>query len=78
MVKIKGLGSIKRFGSRYGRTVKLKLAKVEKEQRKKHKCPYCNSMQVKRVSAGIWFCKKCNAKFTGKAYTLSKEEKKVL
>ena len=79
MAKIKkGLGSIKRFGARYGRTVKLKLAKIEKEQRKKHKCPYCNSMQVKRVAVGIWFCKKCKAKFTGKAYTLAKEEKKVL
>lgn len=78
MAKVKGLGSIKRFGSRYGRTVKLKLAKIEKEQRKKHKCPYCNNMQVKRLSAGIWFCKKCKAKFTGKAYTIAKEEKKVL
>ncbi len=78
MAKIKGLGSIKRFGSRYGRTVKLKLAKIEKEQRKKHKCPYCNSLQVKRVAVGIWFCKKCKTKFTGKAYTLAKEEKKVL
>ncbi|MDD5087020.1 MAG: 50S ribosomal protein L37ae [Candidatus Nanoarchaeia archaeon] len=76
MAKTKGLGSIKRFGPRYGRTVKLKLAKVEKEQRKKHKCPYCNSPTVKRVSVGIWYCKKCNSKFTGKAYTLSKKEEK--
>ncbi len=78
MTKIKGLGSIKRFGPRYGRTVKLKLAKIEKEQRKKHKCPYCSSLQVKRISVGIWFCRKCRAKFTGKAYTIAKEEKKVL
>ena len=79
MAKIKkGLGSIKRFEPRYGRTVKLKLAKIEKEQRKKHKCPYCNSMHVKRLAVGIWFCNKCKAKFTGKAYTLAKEEKKVL
>ncbi len=77
MAKIKkGLGSIKRFGPRYGRTVKLKLAKIEGEQRKKHKCPYCNSLTVKRVSSGIWYCKKCNSKFTGKAYTLSKKEEK--
>ena len=79
MAKIKKeLGSIKRFGARYGRTLKLKLAKIEKEQRKKHKCPYCNSMHVKRLAVGIWFCNKCKAKFTGKAYTLAKEEKKVL
>jgi len=79
MAKIKKeLGSIKRFGARYGRTLKLKLAKIEKEQRKKHKCPYCSSLHVKRVAAGIWSCRKCKAKFTGKAYTIAKEEKKVL
>jgi len=59
----------KRFGPRYGRRTKHKFAKIEIEQHKKHKCPYCNKDGVKRVSAGIWECKKCNQKFTGKAYT---------
>ncbi len=76
MAKTK-LGSIKRFGARYGRTVKLKLAKIEKEQRKKHKCPYCSGLGVKRLAAGIWHCRKCDAKFTGRAYTISKDDKRV-
>lgn len=63
----------RRFGPRYGRTVKLRLAKIEEEQRKKHKCPYCHKPAVKRLAAGIWFCKKCKTKFTGKAYSIAKK-----
>ena len=67
------LGSVKRFGARYGRKPKLKFSKIETEQRKLHKCPYCNKIAVKRIAMGIWNCRKCNAKFTGKAYSVSKK-----
>jgi large subunit ribosomal protein L37Ae len=66
------LGSAKRFGVRYGSRPKHKFAKIEKEQRKSHKCPYCNYLKVKRVAVGIWNCKKCGSKFTGKAYSILK------
>jgi len=73
MAKSQGkLGSAKRFGARYGAKPKHKFAKIEKEQRKKHKCPYCNYVKVKRLAVGIWHCRKCNSKFTGKAYSISK------
>lgn len=72
-----GLGSAKRFGTRYGATLKLKLAKIEKEQRGKHECPYCGKVQVSRISYGIWHCAKCNAKFTGGAYTLTRKVEEV-
>ena len=72
MEKVDKLGSAKRFGARYGTKPKYLFAKIEKEQRKKHKCPYCNNVQVKRVAVGIWHCRKCNAKFTGKAYSITK------
>lgn len=72
MAKKKSL-STKRFGPRYGYTIKEKYAKVESEQRKLHKCPYCKQLKVKRVAMGIWHCKKCDSKFTGKAYTLDKK-----
>ena len=67
-----GLGSVKRFGARYGRKTKLKFSKIETEQRKLHKCPYCSKISAKRVAVGIWQCKKCNTRFTGKAYSISK------
>lgn len=72
MEKVEKLGSAKRFGVRYGSKPKHEFAKIEKEQRKKHKCPYCSAMKVKRVSVGIWQCRRCNAKFTGRAYSVSK------
>ena len=68
-----GLGSAKRFGARYGRKLKLKFSKIETEQRKLHKCPYCSKTAVKRVAMGIWSCRKCKAKFTGKAYSISRK-----
>jgi len=73
MAKSTGVGSIKRFGPRYGRTIKQKFGEIEAESRKKHKCPYCHQVKVKRISSGIWHCRKCDAKFTGKAYTISKK-----
>jgi len=65
--------STKRFGARYGRRLKERFGKIEKEQRKKQKCPYCSANSVKRIALGIWECGKCNTKFTGKAYSVSKK-----
>jgi len=72
MAIVKKFGSVKRFGARYGRRPKEKLAKIEAIQKGKHKCPYCHALKVKRLSVGIWNCRKCGAKFTGKAYSLKK------
>ena len=62
--------STKRFGPRYGRKLKERFGKLEELQRKKHICPYCKAQKVKRVALGIWNCRKCDAQFTGKAYTI--------
>ena len=68
--KVKAAG---RFGARYGTRVRRKIADVESTQRKKQECIFCKGT-VKRVSTGIWQCKKCNKKFAGHAYFLKKEE----
>ncbi|MDA1197380.1 MAG: 50S ribosomal protein L37ae [Nanoarchaeota archaeon] len=70
--------STKKFGTRYGRTLKGRFGKIEAEQRKKHICPYCRKESVKRVAVGIWNCKKCDKKFTGRAYTLAIKKKAVV
>ena len=65
----KKLGSVGRFGVRYGRKLKNKVLDIEKIQKSKHTCPYCKKQGgVKRLASGIWYCKKCDTKFTGKAY----------
>jgi large subunit ribosomal protein L37Ae len=71
MVKKVTFGSIKRFGTRYGASKKLKFAQVEVQHRGKHKCPYCRYEKAKRIAAGIWTCSKCNSKFTARAFSLS-------
>jgi len=67
-------GSVKRFGTRYGRTLKNKMGKIEADQKRKYKCPTCNYTQVSRVSAGIWECSKCKLTFASRAYTVAKQQ----
>ena len=61
-----GKSSVKRFGARYGKRVRDRVADIEKLGTQK--CPYCKANNVKREAMGIWFCNKCDSKFTGKAY----------
>ena len=63
--------STKRFGARYGRTIKEKLGKVELARHNSKKCPRCLKNKVSRIAAGIWYCGKCNVKFAGGAYSLT-------
>lgn len=73
MAKTEKLSSIKRFGARYGTKVKHRFGEIEKEQRKKHKCPYCSALKVKRIAIGVWYCNKCKTKFSGKAYSIKRK-----
>ncbi len=68
--KSKKTKSTGRFGPRYGKKIKDRVVKVEKKQRLKQKCPFCNKEGVKRLSKGIWHCKKCDKKFASKTYNL--------
>ena len=64
----KKVGPSGRFGARYGRRLRQKVTEIEKKLKQWHKCPYCNKKRVRRLAAGIWFCRSCKSKFTGKAY----------
>lgn len=72
MVKTKKVKSAGRFGARYGKTPKARLVKVEEKQRIKQVCPFCKRLGAKRLSKGIWTCKKCDKKFSSHAYYLEK------
>ncbi len=69
MTKTKKVGSTGKFGTRYGRGVKVAFEKIERKQKIMYVCPSCKKTSVKRLSVGIWQCKKCNTKFTGGAYS---------
>ena len=65
----KKIGSAGRFGSRYGKKIRTKIADVERRQRTKHRCPACRRLTLQRIASGIYRCKKCLKKFAGRAYT---------
>lgn len=68
MARKREIGAAGRFGPRYGKKVRQVVAEIEKIQKRRHVCPRCCLPYVKRVSSGIWECKKCGIKFTGLAY----------
>jgi len=63
--KVKSSGSL---GAGFGTRVRTRLVAVESKQRKKQLCPFCNRLGIKRKSAGIWKCPKCNKVFASNAY----------
>jgi large subunit ribosomal protein L37Ae len=65
------VGPAGRFGARYGKGIRESLIEIEKKYKNKRlKCPYCNYISVKRIAYGIWYCRHCGKKFTGKAYSI--------
>ena len=70
MARMKRSGISARFGARYGSNVRKKWRLImEKEKSGDTKCPKCKTKgSIKRISTGIWHCRKCDAKFTGGAY----------
>jgi len=68
MAKTKKVGVTGKYGPRYGRTIRQTVKGISETQRSLHKCTSCLNISVKRISVGIWQCKKCGLKFAGKAY----------
>jgi len=73
MSRTKKVKSAGKYGARYGRKVRTKIAEIELKQRKKQECIFCNG-KAKRLSTGIWKCNKCKKKFASHAYFLPKKE----
>lgn len=62
-------GSAGRFGARYGRVARRRVAEIEGNMRADHACPECGEPRVDRNGTGIWECGDCGYTFTGGAYT---------
>ncbi len=69
MGRTKKVGSTRGLGVRYGSTVRKRYSKVVTEMKTPHRCPHCGFSRVRRVSVGVWGCRKCGFTFTGGAYT---------
>lgn len=72
MARMKKSGISARFGPRYGANVRKKWRLVMQNQKNGiNKCPKCETKgSTRRISTGVWYCRKCEAKFTGGAYSI--------
>ncbi|PSP39676.1 50S ribosomal protein L37ae [Halobacteriales archaeon SW_8_65_20] len=61
-------GSAGRFGARYGRVARRRVAEIEGEMNADHSCPSCGEDRVDRQGTGIWQCGACGHKFAGGSY----------
>jgi len=69
MAKKKGtVGSAGRFGARYGRVARRRVAEIESDMNDDHTCPDCGSPAVDRKGTGIWACGRCGYTFAGGTY----------
>ena len=58
------VGSAGRFGARYGRVARRRVAQIERETRS----ATVDGDSVKRIGTGIWVNEETGEKFTGGAY----------
>ena len=61
-------GSAGRFGARYGRLARRRVAEIESDMHADHVCPECGASAVDRKGTGIWECASCGHRYTGGAY----------
>ncbi len=67
-MKVKKVGPAGSFGPRYGTATRRRYAQVVAGMRVPHECPRCHVRAVKRLTVGVWNCRKCGVKFAGGAY----------
>lgn len=63
--KVKSSG---RYGVRYGARLRKRIREIDATSKTKHRCPRCRIVAVKKISVGIWKCRKCDYQFTGGAW----------
>ncbi|GAB4310300.1 MAG: 50S ribosomal protein L37Ae [Promethearchaeota archaeon] len=77
MGRTKKVGTTGRFGARYGSRIRKRVREIEEVSKRPQKCPKCETRSVRRVSVGIWECRRCGAKMTGGAWVLVTSQAKV-
>jgi large subunit ribosomal protein L37Ae len=62
------VGSAGRFGARYGRVSRRRVAEIEADMNEDHVCPDCGARRVDRRGTAVWECGKCGHTFAGGTY----------
>jgi large subunit ribosomal protein L37Ae len=66
--RTKKVGIAGKYGPRYGIRIRRRLYDVETAMRETYHCPACTYGVLKRVSTGIYSCRRCGAKIASSAY----------
>jgi large subunit ribosomal protein L37Ae len=61
-------GVVGRFGPRYGVRIRRRVQEIEQGLKRRHVCPRCAAVAVRRSSTGVWECRHCGYVFAGGAY----------
>jgi len=56
------------LGVKYGFTARKRYAEVMSKRRAKYNCSQCHIGRLKRISVGVWSCRRCGFTFAGGAY----------
>lgn len=56
------------LSTRYGTAPRRRHIDILVRLRKKHECPKCKVRATRRLSVGLWQCRRCDNQFTGGAY----------
>jgi large subunit ribosomal protein L37Ae len=67
--RTKKVGNAGRYGARYGVRIRKQITSIGNSKNKAYECPRCMHEAVRRVSTGIWQCRRCDLKFAGGAYS---------
>ena len=57
------------LANRYGTAPRRRHIDILVRLRKKHECPKCKVRAARRLSVGLWQCRRCGNQFTGGAYS---------
>ncbi|MFQ5837202.1 MAG: 50S ribosomal protein L37ae [Thermoplasmata archaeon] len=66
--RTKKVGPSGSLGPRYGVKARRRIREILEEKSRWHPCPRCRHPSVKRVSSGVWRCRRCDYTFAGGAY----------
>eukprot|EP01015_Nassula_variabilis_P006056 TRINITY_DN145_c0_g1_i5.p1 TRINITY_DN145_c0_g1~~TRINITY_DN145_c0_g1_i5.p1 ORF type:complete len:169 (+),score=65.94 TRINITY_DN145_c0_g1_i5:92-598(+) len=69
--RTKKVGITRKYGTRYGASLRKIIKKFEIQQHARYLCPFCGKQSVRRVSIGIWQCRGCYKTVAGGAWSLT-------
>lgn len=69
MPKMRKTGLGGGLAARYGTAPRRRYIGILTRMRRPHECPQCQTKSARRLSVGLWECRRCGFQFAGGAYT---------